>query len=379
MLLVAILSATSFTLLDAPARRYATAGSRAASPLLQDEPGALAKPGSTLEQALGSLPEGEKYNAVLLSLISKGEGTSSAASALELVQEMSLKRLRLSKGSLKALLDAAIEGEMTQIIESLGAAQSNGACRAYATRELRLPVRPKPATLAALAPVPTDGRAAEVGAATAVSLGAGALLLLEVADLFDFLLPGVDLVSPPLPLVGGLIAAAWGFDRYARSGELFALVSRGLTRLFSRDLQRECALESASFVAGYLLGLPCCAYAPTAFKPLEMLTDAAAPIESSVGAPARLIDRILIWLYAPAALEASRYSELLQADPSLAATFLAAARRREAAIGVDVLQGGWSADEDDERLRWAYAEARRLVRCNQPGLGRRAPPRLSPS
>ena len=40
-------------------------------------------------------------------------------------------------------------------------------------------------------------------------------------------------------------------------------------RLFGRDLQRESAVESASFLVGYLLGLPCCAFAPT---PLFSLT-----------------------------------------------------------------------------------------------------------
>lgn len=42
---------------------------------------------------------------------------------------------------------------------------------------------------------------------------------------------------------------------------------------------------------------------------------------------------------APAALETIQYRETLQSDPRLGAQFLAAARRREAALGVDVTQG----------------------------------------
>eukprot|EP00325_Prymnesiales_sp_UTEX-LB-985_P019164 CAMPEP_0174753590 /NCGR_PEP_ID=MMETSP1094-20130205/104317_1 /TAXON_ID=156173 /ORGANISM="Chrysochromulina brevifilum, Strain UTEX LB 985" /LENGTH=83 /DNA_ID=CAMNT_0015959383 /DNA_START=8 /DNA_END=256 /DNA_ORIENTATION=+ len=42
-------------------------------PLLQ-EGGALSKASTQLEQALGALPAGEKYNAVLISLLSKRDG-----------------------------------------------------------------------------------------------------------------------------------------------------------------------------------------------------------------------------------------------------------------------------------------------------------------
>ena len=58
----------------------------------------------------------------------------------------------------------------------------------------------------------------------------------------------------------------------------------------------------------------------------------------------------------------ARYSEAIEAEPSAGARFLEAARRREATVGVDVQQGGWAPEEDDGRLRWAFAEARRLLR-----------------
>lgn len=146
------------------------------------------------------------------------------------------------------------------------------------------------------------------------------------------------------------------------------LISRGLARLFERDLQRESAVEAASFLTGYLLGLPCCAYTPTAFKPLEMLALAGDAIEENLGGSrlqARLVDRLLIWLVAPAALESQLYEEMLLAQPTLAAQFLASVRRRRVGsqlVGLDVNQGGWSAEDDEGRLRWAYAEAKKLLR-----------------
>jgi len=338
-------------------------------PLMQetDGGGALAKAGTTLEQALGALPTDEKYNAVLLSLLTKRAGSSSGeASAIELVREMSAKRLTLSSEALKALLDSAVEGGGIEgLLDALGAARDNGACRSFATPQLKLPQKSDARALEVLAPVPTDDRSTEVGVAAAFAIGLGALLLLEVADLVDWFV-GATIDAPPLPLVAVLLGGAWGFDRYVQQGELAGVLARGLSRLFSRDLQRECAVESASFLLGYLLGLPCCAFTPTAYKPLEMLSVAGSKLEANVaagtgGGPPRLVDRILVWLLAPAALETIQYGEMLQAEPALASAFLAAARRKEAALGVDVTQGGWTLEQDEARVRWAYAEARRLL------------------
>lgn len=328
-------------------------------PLMQetDGGGALAKAGTTLEQALGALPTDEKYNAVLLSLLTKRAGSSSGeASAIELVREMSAKRLTLSSEALKALLDSAVEGGGIEgLLDALGAARDNGACRSFATPQLKLPQKSDARALEVLAPVPTDDRSTEVGVAAAFAIGLGALLLLEVADLVDWFV-GATIDAPPLPLVAVLLGGAWGFDRYAQQGELAGVLARGLSRLFSRDLQRECAVESASFLLGYLLGLPCCAFTPTAYKPLEMLSVAGSKLEANVaagtgGGPPRLVDRILVWLLAPAALETIQYGEMLQAEPALASAFLAAARRKEAALGVDVTQGGWTLEQDEARVR----------------------------
>jgi len=321
--------------------------------------GMLAAAGTTLEQALGALPEGEKYNAVLVSLLSKREAQEGGQTAIELVAEMSSKRIKLSPEALKALLDSAVEsGNVEDILETLNVARKNGVCRQFATPQLRLPNKP---TQPVQAEVPSDSRDLEVLVAIAFCLGAGGLFLDETVGVVDFLLPGLDIDAPPLQVVLGGLALSWGTDRYLLQGKIFGVIGRGLTRLFQRDLQRECASESASFLLGYLLGLPCCPFAPTAFKPIDMLSDVGRELEESVGTQARLIDRMLIWLLAPTALEAQQYGDLLQADPGLAATFLSAARRREATIGIDVTQGGWSVDDDKQRIQWAYSEARKLL------------------
>ena len=101
---------------------------------------------------------------------------------------------------------------------------------------------------------------------------------------------------------------------------------------------------------------------------------------------ARAVDRLLLWLLAPAGvLDAGAPEEAGAEQLSLALEFIQAltlalarartlplsipianpaardiqaARRREARHSVDVLQGGWAAEEDEARVRWALAEAR---------------------
>ena len=108
--------------------------------------------------------------------------------------------------------------------------------------------------------------------------------------------------------------------------------------------------------------MPAMAYAPNVERSLDLLAQAADPVAAPLPAPPRLLDRLLIWMLAPAAAESLKYSgELTQSDPAIGARLLEAARRREASLGVDVTQGGWGGAEDDDlRLRWAYSEARKL-------------------
>jgi hypothetical protein len=100
---------------------------------------------------------------------------------------------------------------------------------------------------------------------------------------------------------------------------------------------------------------------PTAVRPLDLLSSSSDQLAQPLGPQPRLIDRLLIWLLAPVATEQSIYGGVTFSRPGLALELLQAARRREAALGVDVQQGGWAREEDEARVRWAYNEARKLV------------------
>ena len=176
---------------------------------------------------------------------------------------------------------------MTLLNRIFVAAQRNGACRNFAAPALKPSAKPSAAALSALPELPKDDRASEVTAALAFTVSFGALLLLEALDVLDFILPGEFISAPPIQLVAVLLTGGWGcvhrparptpprpagparaacslparaglaqpeacgrrcalrpapalarrYDRYAQQGGWSALLTRGLARLFERDLQ----------------------------------------------------------------------------------------------------------------------------------------------
>ena len=294
-------------------------------------------------------PPDERYNAVLLTMLAPAKGSGGQTverrkqalpNALNLIDEMTTNRLRLSPNVLISLVDASLDAGEAELSAALLSARANGACRSFGGRRWAPPERPPASALASLPPLPQDDRDAEAAGAAAVA-------------------------HPPAALAFGGQLAALAADRYTNKGAFADLLGRSFGRLVDRDLNKECAVESASFIVGLLLGLPCCASTPSAQAPIEMLRDGKA-LERALGGGTelpRLIDRILIWLVAPAALEARLRNKPLSLapSPSIALDFLQAARRREALTGVDVQQGGWTPREDDARVRWAFAQAAAML------------------
>jgi len=208
--------------------------------------------------------------------------------------------------------------------------------------------------------MPEDSRGAEVAAALSFCVVVGSLLVVEFIDALDWILPG-ETEAPPLIAIFLGFGALWAVDRYTQGGEYVALISRGLSRLFERDLARESTVESASFLTGYVLGLPTCAFMPTAVRPLDLIASSSEEMSKLLGPQPRLIDRMLIWLMAPVVAEQTAYGGIIISRPGLALEMLQAARRREASLGIDVQQGGWTREEDEARVRWAFTEAKKLL------------------
>lgn len=301
---------------------------------------------------LDRLPVADRYNAVLRATLLAG-GDSAVPTSVTLIAEMTERGMQLNDEGLVALIDTALECD--DLPCALLAARANGKCRVYGSAGWEPPPRPPQNILDAVPALPLDEREAEVAGAAAAGV----------------LATGLAIAHPPAALALPALASGWAADRYNNKGAFFDLLARGLGRVVDKDLQRECAIDAAAFLMGYLMGLPCCADAPSASAGLAMLSADALVLggpdllTKPLGGPARarLIDRVLIWLVAPAALETlARQPLSLAASPRVALEFLQAARRREAQVGVDVLQGGWSAGDDEARVRWAFAQSTAMLR-----------------
>ena len=202
-----------------PAVRHApgrTAARGSVVRLKLEEAGALARAGdlgSSLEQALGSLPQNEKYNAVLESLLAR-RGSGTEASIFELVDEMTAKRIKLSNSAVKSLVDYGVEATNAPLVlKALSAGRANGALRTFASpREAKLSARPNAGALGALPAVPTDDRLTEVAAAATFSLVFGGTRLGWSLNLR----PQPALVRSLNALLSG--GQAWSSQRCAPAG-----------------------------------------------------------------------------------------------------------------------------------------------------------------
>lgn len=265
--------------------------------------------------------------------------------------------------------------------------------------------------------IPTDDRASEVASALAVSLVVGGCLFINsfgstfgledwspytsllVAGVFT--LGVVDNFYDVIKVAGNLAAKSAednipepvkklempekeGMPFGLGTGEITGSVVRGLTRLLSVDTERECQCEAAAFFAAYSLGLPCFAFRPNAleaavlvFESMKDLTEGEIATESGVSnaldpllSDAGVL-KVLVWLMAPVAMESSKYPQLITSDPREGSGLLE--RLREKLDGGEASSDDWGGlmlsgtdgeKEDDDMLRWAYAEADLLLRSN---------------
>ena len=124
-------------------------------------------------------PPDERYNAVLLTMLAPAKGSGGQTverrkqalpNALNLIDEMTTNRLRLSPNVLISLVDASLDAGEAELSAALLSARANGACRSFGGRRWAPPERPPASALASLPPLPQADRDAEpAGAAAAGS------------------------------------------------------------------------------------------------------------------------------------------------------------------------------------------------------------------
>uniref|UniRef100_A0A7S1UY03 Uncharacterized protein n=2 Tax=Grammatophora oceanica TaxID=210454 RepID=A0A7S1UY03_9STRA len=371
---------------------------------------------SQLASAFAALDEGDQYDAVLTGLCAKildddldaPESRSALEDPLSLLKEMNLRRVKASGRSLMSMVDATVKTEdASAMAQVLSLCLKNGGVRKYGAQQqdltplpntptgrFRNPVDGKRITRKerldnVLVDIPTDDRGSEVAAALTFMSFAGVCGLTNVLGIDDWA-PYTNTLLTGLVLVG-VVDNFYDFIKFGTSllkektpekvnvklpdkgdlpgglgtGALTGNVVRGLTRLTSKDTLRDCQCEAASFFAAYALGLPSFAFRPNALEAAVLVLESAKKennldtLLSNVG-----ILKVLVWLMAPAAMEAAKHPQLIVSDPREGAGLL---RRLEEQGGDDTASLFWAASEEEQAdlLKWAYGEADLLLRNNQ--------------
>ena len=344
---------------------------------------------------------------------------------LSLLQEMNGRRVKAGPRSLSSLIDATVTTESASAMATvLSLAKTNGGIRNYGSLQsfvTQIPTNPsarvmcpdgvsrtRDERLAVLQDVPADDRGTEVASALSTMAVVGLCVFVRVAGG----LLGLEELQGPADLVLGTALTVGVVDNFYDAikggtsllaatqrdkipdaikdanvglpdkedvplglgqGKITGTVVRGLTRLLSVDTERECQCEAAALFVSYALGLPCFAFRPNALEGAVLVLESARQDDSySKNVDSLLSDagilKVLIWIMAPVAMEASRHAQLIASDPREGAGLLKRLRERAGSVGPeaeDVVEDLLAGDGADALLRWAYAEADALLRDNR--------------
>lgn len=151
------------------------------------------------------------------------------------------------------------------------------------------------------------------------------------------------------------------WDLTQRKGQELTLALAGINRLFLRDPERDAHVQAATFLSAYLLGLPCFCFSPNVMEAVRMTAQVPAfaeTLSSTAG-----LNRLLVYLLAPVAVEEANYAQLMASD----------ARQARALLQVFMGRGearGQEGREEEVLLPWAYEEAKGLLRSHSALLER---------
>ncbi|CAM9187378.1 unnamed protein product [Chrysoparadoxa australica] len=311
------------------------------------------------DRVLDSLGDKDKYNAVLqgLAQMAMTSGRSGSAEEIDqLLDEMVANKITCLEGSASAVIDAATASTDTERVSSImskirriGAGQKYARDLAKLSLFPRDPVRRKRSLEKAPTP-PEDSRVSEMAQA-------GAFLGVVGIDLVGDGMAPVMHYDNTIPMVlSAVTALAVVWDVVQSKGGKTREVVSGLNRLFLRDVERESRAEAGALLAAYLTGLPCFAFRPNAVEAVRMMKSG----ESMEGlATPQGVHNVLVWLLAAVAGEALQHRQCIVSDPRQAQAFLQL-MREQGVEGLDLEPG-----DDQDRIKWAYKEAREILRENE--------------
>ncbi|CAM9264507.1 unnamed protein product [Choristocarpus tenellus] len=293
---------------------------------------------------------------MIMSKKSSGEGAFQEV--LQLLGEMQTNKIKCNIRTGSAVVDAAAATANIGIIQQAFTSLRRSGVGQKFSRDLGslslLPtnISQKDKALKGLPKVPTDDRTLEISYAASFVALVGC----------DFSWEGIGQVmhtDTTVPTVLGLLtAAAVAVDVWKGAGENSKTVLNGLNRLFVKDVERESRAEAGAFLVAYITGLPCFAFQPSAIEALRMMTEPELEEALSSG---NGVHRILVWLLGGVAAEGLVHRQSIASDPRQAFAFLQLARDRG-------LGGELDPADDEDRINWAFNEARALLKRNEPSF-----------
>jgi hypothetical protein len=180
-------------------------------------------------------------------------------------------------------------------------------------------------------------------------------------------------------------------------GIITGSIIRGFTRLLTIDTVRESQCEAAALYMAYVLGLPCFPYRPNALEASVLVAESTSKLNMGDTSQSEKVKgpknsdtdtdsidnlltssgilRMLMWLYAPIAMEYMNHPQLIVSDPREASGFL---KRLEDYYGgtkdtrLFWLDGSDASNPIPEQqqqyrsnlLKWAYMETEVMLRNN---------------
>ena len=287
------------------------------------------------------------------------------SSPLALLEEMTAKRVTPSPRSICSLVEAAADlSDAECMAETMSTIKrSPKKCKGFGGRmvDCRKIVGREGG-------VPTDDRGKEVVSALAflgiiaVCFGRNALFAFDplysslpsdltifvltatvVGDNIYTVLRAISTFFPSLPDLPDIPE-----DAPVGRGKLTSTLTRGLSRLFNSDTERECRCEAAHLVIGYKLGLPCFSFRANSLEAAALVYEGDKDVwQGEVG-----IVRMMVWLWAGVIIEEMKYNQLIVSDPRQVEGLLARLEK----LGMDV-------DEDRKAplIEFSYDKAREIV------------------
>lgn len=216
------------------------------------------------------MPTNEKYNILLQSYATKIMSQQTSTSEIanrnnqtlmntmeNLYIEMMQKSIKIERKTAQYMIDASSAfADTVKIGRSLQLIKATGTIKAFGVAIGQLSDKQVARSGRGTSEIPTDNRVEEVLWFTGVVASTVSWFGLELYSKFN------DDLHPFATLFGCACALVVAYDVVTRKGEGLKLATKGFDRLILRDDERAAHCDSASFLVGYLLGLPCYPYKP---------------------------------------------------------------------------------------------------------------------